>query len=100
MHPNGYIAKVQLPFLAENFVSEVNPNKLVILKYLKSLPPKAVAAGHFTDLFTGQEVQGEDECYFESEQWWWTTQDIYHFEKYDMKLDDDFCKYVLEQALQ
>lgn len=100
MHPDGYIAKGQLPFLIDNFVPEVNPSKQAILGFLKSFPPEAVAAGYFTDLFTGQEIRNKDECYYESGKWWWTTQDIYHFEKYDMKLDDDFCKYVLNQVSQ
>ena len=51
-----------------------------------------------TDFFTDNWTFIENLDY-ESGDYYWNTSDIYHFEKYDLKLNDDFVQYVLEQTI-
>lgn len=100
MFTGKHIVNGEMLLNPDEFISENNPSKAELLSFFSSIPADAVAAGHLTDIFTGKEIKSVDLCYFENGQWWWTTRDIYHFNKYDMKLDGDFCDYVLKQVSQ
>ena len=72
------------------------PEKNKILQYLKSFEPDCASGMTLTDEVTGNDtdlsVNGfEDGTYF------WDTRHIYHFEKYNLKLNNDFIKHVLSR---
>ena len=48
------------------------------------------------DIFTDKEVKSADNGYSDSE-YIWRESEIYYFEKYNLKLNDDFIKYVLNK---
>ena len=47
-----------------------------------------------TDEITGKDVNLSVEGY-EDDAYYWDTRYIYHFEKYNLKLNDDFISHVL-----
>ena len=72
------------------------PRKEEILAYMKRFPFSAYTSQPVYDFFTGEETapadnQRTDGVYIWYESW------IYHFEKYNLKLNDDFVQYVLSQ---
>ena len=73
-----------------------DPAKDQISAFFDSIEPVAVATGHFKDVVTGDVVLDQaDKGYIDGE-YSWCTQDVYHFEKYDLALSPDFRDYVLE----
>ena len=64
-----------------------------ILLYLKDAKHKSDSyTGEFEDIETNKVVQidrGANYAYDDGT-WWWTDGIIYHFEKYDLKLDPEF----------
>lgn len=99
-----------------NFISEVkefsqNPNysdlntminypienKSDILNFLKSFAPVAVMAHGIADYIKNIQNNNESLKLFNSDDWFWTNEIIYHFEKYDLKLKNDFVEYVVNK---
>lgn len=78
-----------------NFPTE---NKSITLKFLKSFEPVAVMANGTTDYIKGVLNNAESMSLFNSDEWFWTNEMINHFEKYDLKLKDDFIEYVLKHS--
>ena len=70
----------------------VIPNKSQILSYLADGETVACASGYARDIFTGQNIGMFGDRTFSDGVWCWTTEDIYHFEKYDAALDPEFVK--------
>ena len=68
-----------------------------VLSFLKSFEPKAAAAGHFNDEVTGEAVD-VDWLSYSSGTFSWTTADIYHFEKYNLKLKPEFVEYAIAHS--
>ena len=72
------------------------PEKKVILAYMRSIPH---------NMFTSEPVRDKlsDEVVFEVNngrndgKYTWYESDIYHFEKYNIKISDDFINYVLSK---
>lgn len=74
-----------------------NPNKSDISEYLKN--PKhtiTYSSAPIVDVIA-KEIVHIPLCTIIGEEYAWDTEDIYYFEKYDLKLKDDFVKYVLSQ---
>ncbi len=71
-----------------------NDRKGEILAFLKKFPLVAVAAGHFNDAVTGEEVDASW-CAYRDGGFTWDTCDVYHFEKYDLELSPEFCAHAL-----
>ena len=65
-----------------------------ILEYLKSFDPDCAAGMSLVDEVTGDIIETGVNGY-EDDQYYWDTRHIYHFEKYNLKLDDDFIAHVL-----
>ena len=65
-----------------------------ILEYLKSFDPDCAAGMSLVDEVTGDIIETGVNGY-EDDQYYWDTRYIYHFEKYNLKLDDDFIAHVL-----
>ena len=88
-----------LPLNQENYKQiekHKSEHKEQVLAYLKN-GELASIGGLVTDFGTGEWTNIENLDY-ENGEFYWCTSDIYHFEKYDLKLRDDFVRYVLEQS--
>lgn len=72
------------------------PEKSRILRYLKSFKPDCAAGMTLVDEITGADVDSGVNG-FEDGVYYWDTRHIYHFEKYNLKLNDDFVEYVLNK---
>lgn len=78
----------------KELIGKYIPEKDKILKYLKSFSPDCAAGMCLVDEITGEEVGIGVEGY-EDGVYYWDTREIYHFEKYNMELQNDFLEYVL-----
>lgn len=70
------------------------PNKKQILQYMRSNKVIAAAPGRLKDVFTNQPIKGEMLAYSDGV-YYWGTEAIYYFDKYNMKLPDEFVNRVL-----
>ena len=81
-----------------NHISETPiPEKEQILHYLKSFPADGIVCStlydHVEDVLYSPAVYTHfDGTYY------WDDEETYHFEKYNMKLNEDFIKWVLEKV--
>jgi len=69
--------------------------KKAILEYMSMFEAYA-AAGLIEDLFTGERTKEEDIGYNDGE-YIWSTQDMYHIEKYDVPVREPFLKKVMDR---
>ena len=65
-----------------------------ILSYMKSFLPSAYTSEPVSDRITGKIVADADNQKTDGEFVWYVSW-IYHFEKYNIKLSDEFVQYVL-----
>lgn len=76
-------------------------DKEALIAYMRSFEPCA-AGPMVDDCVTGKQTTIPNAGYEDAE-YSWTTQDIYHIEKYDAAVDPDFLKHVksiqLEQGI-
>lgn len=81
----------------KEFTGFRSPVKNDILNYFKQHNVAySVVICPATDYITGKTLDNLIEC-FDDEVYTWTSEEIYHFEKYDLKLNDDFINHVLNQ---
>lgn len=71
-------------------------NKSRVDKYFKSIEPCA-ACGLIYDCIEGMELQKENVGYCDGE-FIWTSQDVYHFEKYNAAITDEFMAHITKMA--
>lgn len=82
----------------KNFIGFCLPIKNDILNYFKKYNTiNAVVTCASTDYITGEKLTESIKC-FNDGTYVWTNEEIYHFQKYDLKLNDDFINYVLNQT--
>lgn len=72
------------------------PCKEKILGYMKKFDPCAFTTQPVYDRITGEKVVKADNEHSDGEYSWYES-DIYHFEKYNLKLNDDFIQHVLSK---
>lgn len=67
--------------------------KKIVLSYLKSFPPSWITSARVVDMITNQKI---DKCNnsFSDGKYEWSEADIYHFEMYNMPLNEEFLNYV------
>ena len=70
--------------------------KASVLGYLKNAPVIAVAAAKMVDVISGEAISGELSTQSDG-MYAWRSDVSYYFEKYNLKLPDDFIKHVLDQ---
>lgn len=70
--------------------------KKQVLHFLKKFEAEVVQARAMMDYIANDSLPRSVECYTDGE-YVWTSEDIYHFEKYNIKLNDDFIQYVLNR---
>ena len=81
----------------KSLISDVSiPEKAIISKYLKSFTPDCASGMSLTDEITGEDLNSGVSGY-EDGMYYWDTRHIYQFEKYNLKLNDDFIKFVLSR---
>jgi hypothetical protein len=73
--------------------SDIQYNKKV-LEYLKKYDEYSVSAHEVVDQYTNRNTGVTSSVYTDGN-YWWRTEDIYHFEKYNVKLRPDFVCQVL-----
>lgn len=76
--------------------SEEITDKTAICNYCKSFKPYCYTTESFSDKVTGKTVKDGYAGYFDGEYEWYDDW-IYHFEKYNLKLNDDFIEHVLSR---
>lgn len=75
---------------------EKHERKDDILRYLRGCADYAAIAGLLRDVFTGEYAKAEYLAY-KDDAFKWTTKLVYHFEKYDCVLPEDFIQHILMQ---
>lgn len=82
----------------KNLISEQPiQNKDNILAYLKKFPYSAFTSQPVFDKFSGEEVFSANNAHTDGAYTWYETE-IYHFDKYNLKINDDFIEHVLNQT--
>lgn len=69
--------------------------KDIVLRYLKNGKKGACAAGRAIDFISGEVIPGALCCYTDGK-YGWRSDTIFYFEKYNLKLEDEFLSYVLD----
>ena len=69
--------------------------KSKVLAYLKSKKDVGIALRYVREQITGESTGIELACFVDGN-FAWTTDTIYHFEKYNLKLSEEFLKSVLD----
>ena len=64
-----------------------------ILYYFNQYEPCKFTSEPLFDVYTGEKIKAADNGYSDGKYTWYDS-DIYHFEKYNMKLNEDFIDYV------
>ena len=90
-------SKRPAPSVKELIQENAHENKDVILAYLKSFEPIAYAPGVMRDAINGNRIPGAMFCASDGE-YEWQTEEIYYFEKYNIKLNEDFIAHVLSKV--
>lgn len=78
-----------------NLSCSVNPDKKKLLDFMRKQDHVAVAAGYVNDVVTGENLVGKYLFAYQDGGYGWTSQDVYHFEKYDLELTPEFCAFAL-----
>ncbi len=79
-------------------INHLCDEKTKILDYFrKHSTPDIVLACGMTDFITGEEFHKESIKTFNDGVYCWSNLEIYHFEKYNLKLNSDFIEYVLNR---
>lgn len=68
-------------------------NKAEILRYLKSFEDWAFTSEPVYDILTGKKVADADNAKTDGIYTWYQSE-IYHFENYNIRLNNDFIQYV------
>lgn len=68
--------------------------KKMITDYMKSIKKCGVVAGHMIDCVTEKEVKKPDWALYADSLFFWSSKDIYHIEKYNAAVKDEFLDHV------
>lgn len=75
------------------------PYKQTILNYFHSFDSDyTVVACAATDYITGIKIGSESVKTYNDGNYFWTNEEVHLFDKYDLKLNDDFIKHVLSKT--
>lgn len=92
---NKPVSEISDNEISDNFLSLEIKNKSQILDYMKSFSePTAYTSQPVIDRFTHLELNKINNAFSDGVYTWYMSE-IYHFEKYNLKLNDDFIEYVL-----
>ena len=85
---------ISLPSIKNNVSEVAIKNKKEVLRHLKTGETGIVAPALMRDLFTGEPLNFEL-CIYSDGIYTWTSEEAYYFEKYNLKLNEDFLKSIL-----
>lgn len=71
-------------------------NKERIIAYLRNAPISAYTSAQVFDIVSGEMLPISDNARSDGTYTWYESE-IYHFEKYNLKLNDDFIQHVLNR---
>ena len=96
-----YIINQDLDDISETELNAITgneeiPEKQKVLNYLKSFEKSAYTSAPVFDAFTKENLDVIDDAYSDGVYTWYESE-IYHFEKYNLKLNDNFIQYVLNR---
>lgn len=94
---NKSIRKMDIAEFERNISKTPVENKQKILDYLKRFPESAFTSEPVKDKYTNKVVYDANNARSDGEYTWYENE-IYHFEKYNLKLNDDFIEYVLKRS--
>lgn len=92
---NHDIEKMSIQEFKDICTDEIH-DKETVLRYLKSFHPNGYTTAYLKDKITGVTVSEGFAGYNDGEYEWYDYW-IYHFEKYNLKLNDDFIEHVLSK---
>lgn len=90
----GVIEEIGIDDFRNKINFPLGENKKKILDYMRKFPPVAFTSAPVYDKFSGEIVFEANNMHFDGIFAWFESE-IYHFEKYDLKLNDDFIDQVL-----
>ncbi len=97
------IGKIKEIYKDESFPSihqliqqESPPFKEEVLRHLKKGKTLSVAAGYAKDVITGESIPGEL-CFYTDGVFYWRSDVIYYFEKYNIQLESDFLDHIIQK---
>lgn len=88
------ISEMKASELKNCFSVEPVSNKDKILSYMKNTPVVAATTALVTDYITKEQFYKANNAHSDGVYQWYEDE-IYHFEKYNLKLNDDFIQHVL-----
>lgn len=80
----------------ENTTHYTKNEKTALLQYMKAYSPCAFTSQPVKDVFSGKIVADANNARSDGEYRWYESE-IYHFEKYNLKLSDEFIRHVLSK---
>ncbi len=89
--------KNEYPSIFVAIHENVPENKNIILDYLKHGRDVASSPGYLYDKINGETLLRNPTCYTDGK-YYWRSDLIYYYEKYNVELPDDFIKYVLKNS--
>lgn len=94
--PVGNYLKIET--LNKNKKKLEKKQKSKILFFLKKHKPTTYSGSWVKDIVTNENTKIPFRMYQEEELFYWNDCHMYYFEKYDLKLNDEFIRYVLERS--
>ncbi len=91
------ISEMEASELKNCFSAEPISYKDKILSYMKSAPVVAATTALVTDYLTKEQFYKANNAHSDGAYQWYEDE-IYHFEKYNLKLSDDFIQHVLNNS--
>lgn len=86
--------------LVKDGIGKVCPDKDKIIGFFENHASEYTALTcSSSDYISGESLDESVKCYSDGN-YSWTNEEVYHFKKYDLKLNDDFIAYVLNQTSQ
>lgn len=97
-----YVTKDEISEMKTNeikscFSAESDSHKDRILSYMKNAPIVAATTVLVTDYITKEQLRKANNAHSDGTYQWYEDE-IYHFEKYNLKLNDDFVQHVLSNS--
>ncbi len=91
------ISEMKASELKSCFSIEPVSHKDKILSYMKNTPVVAATTALVTDYITKEQFYKANNAHSDGVYQWYEDE-IYHFEKYNLKLNDDFIQHVLSNS--
>ena len=89
---------LKIETLNDNKKELENSLKLKILNFFKNHQPLTYSGSYVQDIVTNSKTNIPFRMYQEKDLFYWNDYHIYYFEHYDLKLNDDFIEYVLNEV--